>query len=186
MVEGFYASPYPAQITQELASELYLTWKVARRGILPAGRLDQVCLHPNGVLEVIDYKTGLTLPTPEEAENDPQTVLYHTLAADHYRHLNPTEVRITYLYLAGPVAITLAPERAAQLKRWAWIEEIAAMIRKDRADYEAGLPMEEAFPPNRGPGCQFCPMRAHRNAKFPTIPSLFPQDPARETPPLAG
>lgn len=188
MLENFYANPYATPGAHELALESNLTWKIPRRGILAVGRLDRVCLQPNGVLEVIDYKTGLTLPTVEEAEDDLQTVLYHTLAVDNYRHLNPTELRITYLYLAGPVPLTLVPDRAAQLKRWAGIEETAALIREDRADYESGMPLAEAFPPNRGSGCQFCPMRAHCHAKFPSIPSLFSLESGSqgEIPPLVG
>lgn len=183
MVEAFYFNPYPAVVEREVAVEASVRWATPHRGIQATGRLDRVCLLPGNVLEVIDYKTGQFIPTPEEAENDLQTVFYHTLAADAYRHFQPTAIQLTYLYLTGPTPVTLRPERAAQLRRWASVEETVAMIRKDRADYAAGMPLEEAFPPNRGDGCRTCPMRQHCDARFPRaevitlLPKVEPQEP---------
>jgi RecB family exonuclease len=174
MVEVFYYVPYPMEIKREIAVEASVRWGAPRRGIVATGRLDRVCLLPDGVLEVIDYKTGQQVPTEEEAENDLQTVFYHTLAADAYRHLNPTAIQITYVYLAAQTAVPLQPERAAQLKRWEAVEATVAMIRKDREDHAAGMPLEEAFPPNRGDQCRSCPMRQHCDGRFPQAGLIIP------------
>ena len=54
------------------------------RYIVLSGRMDRVARRQDGTIEVLDVKTGNSLPTPDELRHDPGTAIYHLLAADRY------------------------------------------------------------------------------------------------------
>lgn len=50
------------------------------RCIVLSGRMDRVARQPDGTIEVLDLKTGNSLPTSDELRRDPGTAIYHLLA----------------------------------------------------------------------------------------------------------
>jgi RecB family exonuclease len=167
MLERYYFNPYPAHIEHDVATEAFVKWRKPHRGFELRGKMDRVCMLPGRVLEVVDYKTSRTIPSPDEAAADEQTFFYRTLAADVYRDWAPSSIRITYLYLVGPTAVTVAPDRDDVQARWREVAATGAEIKGALAAHASGTPLDEAFPPNRGSACRSCQMRQHCDATFP-------------------
>lgn len=167
LLEAFYFNPYPGVVSREVAVEAYVRWSAFRRGIMAVGRLDRVCLLPDGVLEVIDYKTGRPPQEHEAITADLQAVFYRTLAAEAYRELQPTGIRVTFLYLDGMVPVSSNLEKEAFQERWAEVEAVVASIRRDRRYHQRGLELDQAFRPHRSEQCRTCPMRRHCDREFP-------------------
>jgi hypothetical protein len=161
MLETFYFQPYPPAGGRDLAIETYSCWREPRRGVVATGRFDRVSLRPDGVLDVIDYKTGAFVPDLEAVASNLQTVFYKTIAADKYRAVGATDIQVTFVYLAAPQVITVNPDVEFLKERWAEVEEVVAAIRRDRRYFERGLPLDEAFVPIRSARCGACPIRGH-------------------------
>lgn len=161
MLEVFYFNPYPSEVARELEVEAFVSWAGYRKGILATGRFDRTCLLPDGTLEVIDYKTGKCRQTAQELERDAQALFYRTLAADSYRGLAPSAIKVTFLFLDGFTPVSVEYCQADFLAHWSGIESVVSEIRRDRRHYERGLDLYEAFPPYRGNQCSSCAMRRH-------------------------
>lgn len=161
MLEGFYDNPYPEMVERELGVERYLKWKAPRRGIMATGKLDRICLLPDGVIEVLDYKTGHFRLKPAEMEGDLQAIFYRTLAGEAFRGLEPKGIRVTFHYLPSGATVSVEFEREHFLEKWRQVEPVAEQIRKARQKLNEGRPSWAAFPLSRGSRCSSCLMRRH-------------------------
>lgn len=161
MLEAFFANPYPATLARELGVEAFVNWNQARNGVLAVGKLDRICLLEDGTVEVIDYKCGKRKLTENELSQDVQALFYRTLAAEAFKTLAPRDVRVTFLFLDGPAAVSLGFDHEHFKSRWRIVEATAHAIRMGRGLHQAGVPLEVAFPLNRGGHCRSCPMRRH-------------------------
>jgi RecB family exonuclease len=167
MLERFYFNPYPARIEQDVAIERVVKWQRPRRNIELSGKMDRVCLLPDKVLEVIDYKTCRRIPTADGVAAEAQTFFYRTLAAEAFPNVKFDSIRITYLYLLESTALSVEPNRDAQRAAWEAVAETGARIKQAGRNYASGARLHEAFVPNRGSGCRNCEMRLHCDARFP-------------------
>lgn len=161
MVERFYDSPYPQAPVQTLGIEQKLTWTAPRRQILATGRIDYVCLHGDGTLEVVDYKTSYRPKNSDDLSRDFQAVIYRSLAAERFHRLKPSRILLTFHYLECGSSVTIEIEQEDFLERWGRIEEIAGRIRNSIDRVKSGTPILEEFSMTRGNGCRHCPMRGH-------------------------
>lgn len=164
MLEKFFDRPYPSQVVQELGVERRVGWLRYRRGIMATGRIDRACLVAGNVLELIDYKTGSLRLEADRLLAEPQALFLRSLGAEAFRELEPSATRVTFLYLASAVPVSVEYEQEEFLLGWARIEAIAERIRQAMASVVAGTPVYEAFPLNRGERCRLCPMRLHCDA----------------------
>lgn len=176
LLEAFYFNPYPTIVTREVAVEAYVRWSAFRRGVLAVGRLDRVCLLTDGTLEVLDYKSGRPPQDRDAIKTDLQAVFYRTLAAEAYRELRPTGIRVTFLYLDGMVPISTVLDKETFQARWAEVEAVVTSIRRDRRYFQRGLDLAQAFPPHRSEQCRTCPMRRHCDRQFPQPARLVALD----------
>lgn len=72
------------------------------RGIKIGGKIDRVDVFPDGSIEILDYKTGATMPTQREVDENLQLSFY-ALAATTIREepfkKNPEEVKLSLYFL---------------------------------------------------------------------------------------
>jgi len=105
------------------------------------GRIDRVDALPGNELEIIDYKTGATMPPQREVEKDAQLAIYR-MAADHLYPGAKVTTALVYLLHDYEMRITL-PEAVLAEKR----EEIRdALVRIQVGDFD----------PRVGPHCDWC------------------------------
>lgn len=161
LLETFHRTPYPKEVRTELGVEQWMTWAVPHRRILATGKLDRVCMLPDGTLEVIDYKTSVQQLKADELKNDLQALFYRTLGIEAYHHLKPRGVRVTFFYLPSGAAVSTDFDKEEFLERWTFIEAMAEDIRGSLKQWIEGRPQRAAFPLKRGKHCYRCPMRRY-------------------------
>jgi len=135
-----------------------------------SGLIDRLTLAHGNIVEVHDYKTGATLPTPEEAASDRQAGVYDLAA----RHLFPeaADVRLVWHYLR------FDEQRVSSrtpLEREALREELIASVKEIEAS--------TSFPANESALCQWCDFLTVCPAKAnaPAVASPPGEDPASES-----
>ena len=125
------------------------------------GRVDRIDERPSEdggrELVVVDYKTGRSALTVDDARGSLQLALY-ALAAAGVLRLRCRRVELHHL----PTARVLAWEHTPQsLERHLRRAEAIALEARDATDAAAdGRPVDEVFPARTGPLCQYCDWRA--------------------------
>ncbi len=90
MLLAAYATLRQAETVEVLGSEVFCQTAPRALGIgigqtiILSGRIDRVAQRGDGVIELLDFKTGAYLPTYDELYNDPATTIYHLLAEERY------------------------------------------------------------------------------------------------------
>ncbi|HXF56839.1 MAG TPA: ATP-dependent DNA helicase [Actinomycetota bacterium] len=137
-------------LRSEVAFEFPLDGAVLR------GRIDAIFRQENGRLRVVDYKTGRTVPSQEEARRDLQLASYYLALrrAPELRALGePGILQLAFLGRAhagdGFVRRQVAPNTVEDYEGWAEraIAELLERIRR------------EDFAPSPEADCQFCAFR---------------------------
>jgi PD-(D/E)XK nuclease superfamily len=126
-----------------LGGELDLKWLYSLKLVLVTGRVDALWSHPNGTIEIHDYKTG---PVNHHIDDDEGTLIYALLAAAMYPG---KRLRVVYEYLGGEQPVEVTVDITADHLRRAFhlITSTAEAIRR-----------EPSFPPNPHPmHCRSCP-----------------------------
>lgn len=95
-LQGFLKNGYNPKTKTVLLEEKFIlpidsTLKIG-------GTVDRVDKLPNGRLEIIDYKTGASIPTQKEVDKDLQLSFY-ALAMSSIRKINPEEIKLSLYYL---------------------------------------------------------------------------------------
>ena len=108
------------------------------------GRLDRLDQLPDGALEVVDYKSGGHLPTPEEVGDDLALAVYQLLCV---RTMGCPRVKASIYHLRTNQKISIV--RAA-----AEVEPIAASVDAVFAEIQAEETFERA-PGDHCAGCDF-------------------------------
>lgn len=157
LVVTAYDMQYPRGDLRELGVERKVSWVRPRRGILAVGRLDRIVQHRNGIIEVIDLKTGREPQDTAELAEDPQSLFIRALGGEAFRTLAPRDIRLTYQYLASASVVSVDFEKEEFLAGWYSIEATASTIRQAKLAVEDGTPVHAAFPPAPGHNCRMCP-----------------------------
>ena len=123
-----------------------------------SGRIDRLGLRVDGTLEVLDFKTGSTLPSEEELRADPATTAYHLLAASRFP-ADRIVVAQWSLRSGAQSEVALQPSDIIAGK-----EQLRTMVR----ELHRG-----AFSLNPGVACGYCPSRS-------TCPALAPDSPSAD------
>jgi putative RecB family exonuclease len=112
-----------------------------------AGRIDRVDVLDNGVLEVLDYKTGRRMPAQTDVNADLQLAIYR-LAAQELLYPGKTVVTSFYYLLHG---LTFTAEHTPRQ-----LEEMKAEITDIIGNIEKG-----EFSPRVDRSCDWCDYRSH-------------------------
>ena len=96
---GFNAKITPISLEQRFT--LPLPFKEGERPLKVGGVMDRVDLHPDGSLEIVDYKTAATIPTQREVDKNLQLTFY-ALAASTIRedlfNKDPKNVKLSLYF----------------------------------------------------------------------------------------
>ncbi len=136
---------------QIIGTELYLS-RVTRLGDLRVRlgcKVDRLELHPDGVLEVLDYKTnaGGQVPTPEFLADDLATFIYYVLVRISYPQFPWVIVSQLNVLTLAKVEVEYHSAKLAVLK-----QALTNLVR----EIESGT-----FEPRPGGMCSWCRMRDH-------------------------
>jgi len=140
-----------AQATPTLAKSLYIE-KMLRLDFGEfdlIGRVDRVDEHPDGSLEIVDYKSGRTYVQPEDVQSDLAMGCYQLLL----KRLHPDrEVRATIIALRTGDTATSSLSEAELAEFQHDIRELGNRIFA--TNWDEALPMRKAL----CEGCDFLPL----------------------------
>lgn len=166
MLRTFHQMQYPREVARELGVERRVTWRRYRQGVLAVGKFDRALLLPNGEVEIIDYKTGRRTLDADDLLSDSQALLYRSLGADVFRTLSPPNIRTTFFFVSSGVPVTTVFERDDFDAGWARVLRVVERIREAIREVTSGTPVVQAFPPNPGERCRWCPLRTFCSRRF--------------------
>jgi RecB family exonuclease len=122
-----------------------------------SGRIDRLD-ERDGELVVVDYKTGRSALSPDDARGSQALALY-AVAAERTLRKPCRTVELHHLPTGTVHAHTHTAESLARHVRRA--EDTAADIVAATEKLAAGATADEAFPPSPGPRCSWCDFRRH-------------------------
>ena len=120
----------PGPDAEYLGGEMDLRWLIVRKSILVTGRVDALWRHPDGTVEVRDYKTG---GCPDDLSEERSAWLYVLLAASALP-AKPSRVRVAFEALGGEEARVVTLEGTPEILRRAYdlVLGIAERIRAEQ------------------------------------------------------
>lgn len=149
---------------RELLEKLYTTWpqpagspvflehpvRLELGGTTWLGRIDRIERRPDGTLRVVDYKTGKSAPSIEDARNSLQLGFYYLAsnadpAISERGPVTSAEFWFPHTSTKRVTVRSFGPDREADTRRR--LEEIARLIH------------EEDWKPTPGPACKSCDVR---------------------------
>jgi putative RecB family exonuclease len=144
MVRSYYDAHRPFDQGSTVGLEHNINFKLhGKREDDYTGYIDRLTDHGDGILEIIDYKTGQRLPTLETLKKDRQLALYEAgVRADRP---DVHEVRLTWHYLAHGQTFTVT-QSEEELKRLK--STTAALIER--------IEDTKTFRACRSPLCRWC------------------------------
>jgi RecB family exonuclease len=159
MLDTFYRKHQPFAQVKVLGIERDLHGSLPGTPYRLKGRIDRLSKRTDGVIEIVDYKTGGNLP---RGGRDPQFMdqmgLYHVLVRENYPDFGEIELIQYYLKLDEVVRYRMSDEDVDLV-----IEKIKGIIREaTRAE------KLDEFPPKEGHVCTYCdyvklcPAKRHR------------------------
>ncbi len=118
------------------------TVEVAVSDFLLSGRIDRIDEVAPGYYEVIDYKTGKSVPTQRDLDKDLQMTIYAAIAKHHFGFI-PSRLTADYLRSGLSIATTRTVDDIAE-----GIDRIRGIIEEIKSCNE--------FEPRPGRLCQWC------------------------------
>ena len=160
LVESYYELEDPTRFEAHAREERV---EVELAGDIPLrGFVDRIDVAANGLLRVVDYKTGRA-PGPMHEARALFQLKFYALMILRTRDIVPAQLRL--IYLADKVLLTYSPDRD-ELERF---ERILTALWQ--AILEAGRTGD--FPPNRNTMCRFCDFQ-HLCPEFGGTPPPYP------------
>lgn len=147
-VQSYYEARKPFDSDRTVAVERRVGFSLAVDGA-PArieGFVDRLALGKDGAFEIHDYKTGRTLPTQQDVDEDWQLAIYDIAVRDAWP--DAREVRLLWHYVRH--GKTLVSTRSDERRR-SLLAQIAALVSRIRRDRE--------FPPQESALCAYCEYR---------------------------
>lgn len=150
-LEGYYRRHYPFDGDETLGVEERVVFDLDPDGApgryRVQGIVDRISRTRDGVIEIIDYKTGGYVPRQEALDRDRQLALYQIGLAERFGADPPVQLVWHYLARGTVRRSNRSPEQLDELRR-----ETAALIDRIRAEQE--------FAPKKSALCDWCEFRA--------------------------
>jgi DNA helicase-2/ATP-dependent DNA helicase PcrA len=116
------------------------------------GKIDRVDMHPDGKIEIIDYKTG-KVPKDEDLKKNLQLSMYALAASDPTLYKKSVEnIVLTFYFLSENKKVSLQKTDEDLVKVKEKVAEIVSSIK------------EGSFEPKVGPWCSYCPFKINCEA----------------------
>ncbi|HLD26743.1 MAG TPA: UvrD-helicase domain-containing protein [Patescibacteria group bacterium] len=116
------------------------------------GKIDRVDMRIDGMLEIVDYKTGKK-PSDKELQKNIQLTLYALAASDQGLYKRKIEdIVLTFYFLQTNETISLQKTEAN-------LVEVKKTIEKSAHEINKGI-----FSPKVGPWCHYCPFKINCEA----------------------
>ncbi|MFN3690412.1 MAG: RecB family exonuclease [Fimbriimonadales bacterium] len=119
---------YQSQVEQPPEATVLFTERTLRRDMgryVLIGRLDRVDEHPDGTLEIIDYKSGRTAVSETQVRNDFALHCYALLLQEYYPN-RPLQIAIYALRANKKVAVPVEPQTLAAFREL--LNQLASQI----------------------------------------------------------
>jgi len=130
---GFLRSGYDAKYKPEFLEQKFILHLPTRSGEKPlkiGGIMDRIDVRGSKLIEIVDYKTGATIPSQKEVDNNLQLTFYAlaaTILLEHPFNRKPVDVMLSLYFLDQQEKIS-TKRTEDDLKRA--IEEIYAVRRQ--------------------------------------------------------
>lgn len=141
MLTKYYESHYPFQQSQTVELEYRIRFTVGPYSFV--GIIDRLGLNSEGIFEIHDYKTSLSLPTIEKMESDTQLALYMIGIRQNYDPKAKAQLFWHYLYYQHTYQLTKTEEELIQLEQ--------ELVQKIRA-----IERDPYYLPHESPLCDWC------------------------------
>jgi RecB family exonuclease len=156
IMKDYYAKNYPSQFNVvALETPFEAPIKAKDEIHLITGKIDRIDKTPEGLFEVIDYKTAKKMPPQEKVEKDLQLSVYHLGIANRWPSIieenRPVKVSLYYLKHGEKLSSQRRPEQLAATKE---------NILKDIESISQAQ-QEQKFDPLPNPLCDWCEYQRH-------------------------
>lgn len=162
LLESYFSLEDPTCL-EPAARELRVEHASEIAGVTLAGIVDRLDISPDGLIRIVDYKTGRS-PDPRFESRAIEQLKFYALVVWRTRHVLPTVLQL--YYLSDRSVLSYSPTEA----------ELIATERRLGAVWAAitGAYERREFTPSPGPLCRFC---AHQDAcpQFGGTPPPMPQ-----------
>lgn len=155
MLKNFYEKNAPWNLTVidlESRFEVVLADEKTGETHILAGIMDRIDKTPDGIYEIIDYKTGRRMPSQDSINDNLQLSLYSLGLQKRWPHIKPEEISLSLYFLRHGEKLTTkaTAEMTEKTKNHALatIQEIQTHIRSGKT-----------FEPMPGPLCDWCNFR---------------------------
>lgn len=144
----FHAEHEPFDADETIGTELRVEADLAPGGgYRLVGFVDRLARARDGVLEIQDYKTSSTLPSPQRLRSDRQLPLYQIAVQQQYPH--ESRIRLVWYYL----------KHGRRLERTLGSEDLDA-VREQTVRLIDRVRSETDFPPRESALCDWCEYQA--------------------------
>jgi DNA helicase-2/ATP-dependent DNA helicase PcrA len=131
--EGFDKKILPAVMEESFVVPLNRPSTGSGQPLKVGGKIDRVDVLPDGTIEIIDYKTGATIPTQNQVDNDLQLSFY-ALAATSIPHApfgkSPEKIKLSLYFLDTQEKLSTTRSAADLEKAKAEIYRVKEEIEK--------------------------------------------------------
>ena len=143
-IERYYGKHFPFNKNKILGLEEKISIKVDKEGKYAlTGVVDRIDETPDGIIEIHDYKTGMTLPSQQGIEKETQLALYQVGLRDKYG--NEKQIDLVWHYLMFGHEFVLRKTD----------DQLDVAIKKTVEIIER-VENTKDFPPKKGPLCNYC------------------------------
>jgi len=172
-LEKYYEKYHPFDDSDVIALEKSIKFPLDPEGRFAINaKLDRISRRPDGVIEIVDYKTKAFLPTQHVLEDDAQMGLYHMGVQHLWPEFSEIEIKQIFLRQALEMKAVMTPDK---------IEEIRYRTYQNILEIEQAIKFDD-FPPRESGICdwcvyyELCPAKRHKLALDEEIEVEF--DPA--------
>lgn len=150
-LHNYYRRHYPFDVGETLGIEERVVFELDELGksskYKMQGIIDRIARGPDGVIEIIDYKTGQWVPKQDKIDKDRQLALYQIGLQKVYGPKQP--IRLVWHYVAK--GITRVSERT---------NEQLDNLKRETIDVIDAIQRETKYEPKKSRLCDWCEYRS--------------------------
>jgi len=173
----FYEQYVPFEDGVSLALEKNISFPLdPEERFVIRGKIDRLCRRPDGIVEIIDYKTNSSLPAQRSLEDDTQMGLYQLGVKYLWPDFDRIELKQIFLRHGVSLSAVMDDDK---------LEEISYRTFQRILEIENAR-REDNFPPHESAICnwcvyfELCPAKRHRLALDDDIPVEFDKSMGKE------